>query len=311
MDCIERKDGKRPDAACGKDKGLEKTERIAPVGVGEKGLHIGGGRLVVVAGPCMLESRDLGMRVAETLKAACEARGFGYIFKASFDKANRTSIHSDRGPGLEQGLDWLGRIRRELGVPVVTDIHEPNQAEPVASVVDMLQIPAFLCRQTDLLVAASRTGKPVNVKKAQFLAPEDMASVAEKCREAGASGVILCERGTSFGYHQLVVDYRSLVAMRGLGCPVMFDATHSVQRPGGMGTSSGGDRRYVLPLVRAALAIGVDSVFLEVHPDPDNARSDGPNMVPLDKIDRLLDQMAKIDAMTRSELGFVDLNWLW
>lgn len=258
----------------------------------------------------MLESLELGMEVAAAVKRACERRGFDYIFKASFDKANRTSIHSRRGPGIDVGLGWLGEIKSALGVRVVTDIHEPWQAKPVADVVDMLQIPAFLCRQTDLLVAAAKTGKPLNVKKAQFLAPEDMASVVEKCRESGASGVVLCERGTMFGYHRLVVDFRSLLVMRGLGCPVMFDATHSVQSPGGMGSSTGGDRRMVLPLVRAALATGVDSIFLEVHPDPDNALSDGPNTVPLAAIDRLFDDMAAVDGLVRGKLGFAGLDWV-
>lgn len=257
----------------------------------------------------MLESLELGLSVASELKRACDARGFGYIFKASFDKANRTSIHSERGPGLELGLEWLARIKAETGVPVVTDIHEPYQATAVAEVADMLQIPAFLCRQTDLLVAASKTGRPVNVKKAQFLSPSDMAGAVGKCRESGASGIILCERGSMFGYNRLVVDYTSLVAMRAMGCPVMFDATHSVQQPGGLGASSGGDRRLVLPLVRAALAVGVDSIFLEVHPTPDRAKSDGPNMVPLSQIDKLLDQVKKFDSLSR-ELGFADLNWL-
>ncbi len=274
------------------------------------GVEIGGDRLVIVAGPCMLESLELGMEIAVALKAACEARGFGYVFKASFDKANRTSIRSQRGPGLERGLDWLEKIRRRADVPVVTDIHESYQAAPVAKVANMLQIPAFLCRQTDLLLAAAGTGRPINLKKAQFLAPEDMRSAVEKCREGGASGVILCERGSSFGYRQLVVDFRSLVAMRDLGCPVMFDATHSVQSPGGLGASSGGDRRYVLPLVRAALAIGIDALFLEVHPDPESALSDGPNMVPLGKIDRLFDQIAVLDRVSRTGLGFAKLNWL-
>jgi 2-dehydro-3-deoxyphosphooctonate aldolase (KDO 8-P synthase) len=257
----------------------------------------------------MLESLELGVQIAQTLKHECESRGFDYIFKASFDKANRTSIHSERGPGLDRGLDWLARIRKEADVRVTTDIHEPYQAAPCADVADMLQIPAFLCRQTDLLIAAAKTGKPINVKKAQFLAPEDMASVVEKCREAGASSVYLCERGTMFGYRGLVVDFRSLIIMRGLGCPVMFDATHSVQSPGGMGTASGGDRRFVLPLVRAALAIGVDAVFMEVHPDPENAKSDGPNMVPLDKIEWLLGQIREADALSRERLGFVALDW--
>lgn len=274
------------------------------------GVEIGGDRLVIVAGPCMLESLELGMEIAVALKTACEARGFGYVFKASFDKANRTSVRSQRGPGLERGLDWLEKIRRKVDIPVVTDIHESYQAPLVAKVANMLQIPAFLCRQTDLLMAAAKTGRPINLKKAQFLAPEDMKSAVEKCREGGASGVVLCERGSSFGYRQLVVDFRSLVAMRSLGCPVMFDATHSVQNPGGLGASSGGDRRYVLPLVRAALAIGIDALFLEVHPDPDSALSDGPNMVPLGKIDRLFDQIAVLDRISRSELGFAKLNWL-
>ena len=277
--------------------------------VGGTPREIGDERLVIVAGPCMLESLDLVMTVGEELKRSCDYRGFGYIFKASFDKANRTSLHSERGPGLERGLEWLAMIRKEIGVPVVTDIHEPCQAEAAAKAVDMLQIPAFLCRQTDLLVAASKTGLPVSVKKAQFMAPEDMSSVAEKCRESVASKVILCERGTSFGYRQLVVDFRSLVIMRGLGCPVMFDATHSVQRPGGMGSSSGGDRRFVLPLVRAALAVGVDALFLEVHPDPDNARSDGPNMIPLNKVDWLFDQIREADDLSRVKLGFAGLDW--
>ncbi|MCL2684065.1 MAG: 3-deoxy-8-phosphooctulonate synthase [Synergistaceae bacterium] len=252
--------------------------------IGSNTLGIGGGRLVIVAGPCVLESPELGLIVATELARECRARDLGYIFKASFDKANRTSIYSNRGPGLETGLEWLARIKGETGVQVLTDIHEPCQAERIAEVADMIQIPAFLCRQTDLLVSASGTGRPLNVKKAQFLAPEDMASVVEKCRESGASGIVLCERGTSFGYHRLVVDFRSLVLMRSCRVPVMFDATHSVQSPGGLGNASGGDRRFILPLVRAALAIGVDSVFMEVHPSPDEALSDGANMAPLSSI---------------------------
>jgi 2-dehydro-3-deoxyphosphooctonate aldolase (KDO 8-P synthase) len=257
----------------------------------------------------MLESPELGAKVAGELSRACKERGFGYIFKASFDKANRTSIKSERGPGLEKGLEWLSEIKRAAGVPILTDIHEPSQASRVAEVADMLQIPAFLCRQTDLLMEASRTGRPINVKKAQFLAPEDMASVVEKCVESGAAGVVLCERGTSFGYHRLVVDYRSIVLMRNIGVPVMFDATHSVQNPGGLGGVSGGDRRFVLPLVRAALAVGVDSVFMEVHPKPDEAKSDGPNMVPLHAVGALLDQIGVFDKLSR-ETGFAGLDWL-
>lgn len=290
------------------------AEAVRAVEVGKdgavEGVSIGKDRLVVVAGPCMLESLSLGMEVAGRMRALCAERGFGYVFKASFDKANRTSIHSERGPGLERGLTWLERIRRTEGVPVVTDIHESHQARVVADVVDMLQIPAFLCRQTDLLVAASKTGRPLNVKKAQFLSPEDMKSVVGKCTEAGASGVVLCERGSMFGYNRLVVDFRSLPIMRSFGCPVMFDATHSVQLPGGMGTASGGDRRFVPPLLRAALSIGVDAAFLEVHPNPDEAKSDGPNMVPLDRVELLLDEMARVDALTRNGLGFADTNLL-
>jgi 2-dehydro-3-deoxyphosphooctonate aldolase (KDO 8-P synthase) len=257
----------------------------------------------------VLESPELGLTVARELSEACRERGFGYIFKASFDKANRTSIHSGRGPGLSVGLKWLDEIKREAGVTVLTDIHEPSQADRAAEVADMFQIPAFLCRQTDLLVAASRTGRPLNVKKAQFLAPEDMAPVVEKCMESGASGVVLCERGTSFGYHRLVVDFRSLVQLQRHGVPVMFDATHSVQSPGGLGSASGGDRRFILPLVRAALGIGVDSVFMEVHPSPDDALSDGPNMAPLSAIPRLFDQMAAFDKLSRG-FGFAGLDWL-
>jgi 2-dehydro-3-deoxyphosphooctonate aldolase (KDO 8-P synthase) len=256
----------------------------------------------------VLESLELGMRVASELSSLCERFGLRYIFKASFDKANRTSIRSGRGPGLETGLEWLAEIKRAAGVPILTDIHEPCQAEPASRVADMLQIPAFLCRQTDLLAAASRTGRPLNVKKAQFLAPEDMASVLQKCRESGASGVVLCERGSSFGYHELVVDFRSLIIMRQLGVPVMFDATHSVQSPGGMGSSTGGDRRFALPLVRAALGIGVDALFMEVHPAPDEAMSDGPNMIPLRSMPHVLDEIAAFDKLSR-ERGFANLDW--
>jgi 2-dehydro-3-deoxyphosphooctonate aldolase (KDO 8-P synthase) len=257
----------------------------------------------------MLESYELGLNLARELGRMCAERGFGYIFKASFDKANRTSIRSKRGPGLEKGLEWLAEIKRQTGYPVLTDIHESCQAVLAASVADMLQIQAFLCRQTDLLTAASKTGRPLNIKKAQFLAPEDMAPVIEKCRDSGAAGVVLCERGTSFGYRNLVVDFRSLASMRSLGVPVMFDATHSVQMPGGLGSASGGDRRFVLPLLRAALAVGVDAVFLEVHPDPDRALSDGPNMAPLASVPALMDQMAAFDNISRNVTGFASLDW--
>ncbi len=270
----------------------------------------GGGRFALVAGPCALESLDLALEVGETVRDCCRALGIGYVFKASFDKANRTSGGAERGPGLERGLEQLAEIRRRLGVPVLTDIHESDQAERAACSVDVLQIPAFLCRQTDLVRAAARTGKPLNVKKAQFLAPEDMRSVLEKCREAGNDRVILCERGTSFGYRNLVVDFRSLSVLRGLGAPVMFDATHSVQAPGGLGGASGGDRRFVRTLARAALAVGVDALFLEVHPDPDRAMSDGPNMVPLRALPPLLEELVLLDDLVKGRLGHAGLEWV-
>lgn len=282
-------------------------EAIKPIDV--KGVEIGGNKLTILAGPCALESMDMACEVAAEMKELCAKYGLGYIFKASFDKANRTSIKSYRGPGIEKGLEQLAEIGAKFGVPVVTDIHEAWQAERAAQAVDLLQIPAFLCRQTDLLVAAAQTGKPISVKKAQFMAPEDMKSVAEKCREAGNDKVILCERGTEFGYHELSVDFRSLTTMRSLGCPVMFDATHSVQKPGGSGTSSGGDKRFTPSLIRAACAIGIDALFMEVHPDPATAKSDGPNMIPLDKMDMVLAQVKEFDSISR-KIGFSSLNWM-
>ncbi len=270
---------------------------------------LGGERLTLIAGPCALESLELGLEVGREAKQLCEKLGINYIFKASYDKANRTSIHSSRGPGIQKGLEWLARIKTELNVPVLTDIHEPAQAAPVAQVVDILQIPAFLCRQTDLLIAAAKTGKPVNVKKAQFLSPWDMKAVLTKLHEAGNHHAILCERGTTMGYNQLVVDMRSLVIMRSFDVPVVFDATHSVQLPGGMGSSSGGDRRFTLPLARAALAIGVDALFLEVHPNPARAISDGPNMVPLNRLEEFLKDITAIDTLVRQNLRPVPLDW--
>ena len=256
--------------------------------------NIGGGELAIMAGPCSLESLDLGLMIAKTMRDLCAERGIFYIFKASFDKANRTSISSWRGPGLEKGLEYLAKIKEDLKVPVMTDIHEHWQAEEVGNTVDIIQIPAFLCRQTDLLVAAAMTGKILNVKKAQFLSPEDMAHVLEKCREAGNGRVLLCERGTMMGYRQLVVDMRSLVTMRALGCPVVFDATHSVQKPGALDGASGGDRSMALPLARAAAAVGIDALFVETHPEPDLAKSDGPNMIPLSEMGDFLDQVLAI-----------------
>ncbi len=276
-----------------------------------KGFTIGGqeSALTLIAGPCALESLELGLEVAQRVRDLCSALGFNYVFKASYDKANRTSIHSRRGPGMDRGLQWLQEIKQRLQVPVLTDIHESYQAAPVAQVADVLQIPAFLCRQTDLLVAAAATGRPVNVKKAQFLSPWDMKSVVEKLRQAGCNQVMVCERGTTMGYNQLVVDMRSLAIMRTLGCPVVFDGTHSVQMPGGQGNASGGDRRFTLPLARAAVAIGIDALFLEVHPNPDEALSDGPNMVPLDLLERFLGDVAAIDGLVRRDLGALDLDW--
>jgi 2-dehydro-3-deoxyphosphooctonate aldolase (KDO 8-P synthase) len=252
----------------------------------------------LIAGPCVIESRDLAMEIAERVKAISEKLGITYVFKASFDKANRSSGNSFRGPGVAGGLEVLAEVRRRFALPVLTDIHESHQAAPVAEVVDVLQIPAFLCRQTDLLLAAAAavkgTDKTINVKKGQFLAPWDMAQVVRKLREAGAGRIWLTERGSSFGYNTLVVDYRSLPQLHDLGCPVIFDATHSVQQPGGRGTSSGGQREFVAPLARAAVAVGVDGLFMEVHPDPDHALSDGPNMVPLHRLEPLLTQLMAI-----------------
>ncbi|WP_302294327.1 3-deoxy-8-phosphooctulonate synthase [Pyramidobacter piscolens] len=270
---------------------------------------VGGDRLTLIAGPCALESLELGLEVGRKTQVLCEKLGLNYIFKASYDKANRTSISSPRGPGIEKGLQWLAQIKAELGAPILTDIHEPWQAAPVAEVADVLQIPAFLCRQTDLLVAAAKTGRAVNVKKAQFLSAWDMKPVLGKLTEAGNDRVMLCERGTTMGYNQLVVDMRSLVIMRSLGAPVVFDATHSVQMPGGMGGSSGGDRRFALPLARAAVGIGVDALFLEVHPQPEKAMSDGPNMVPLDLLEGFLEQVRAIDRLVRNGIGPVSLDW--
>jgi len=280
---------------------------VKPVMV--KNICVGGGSLAVAAGPCVLESFDGALMIAMEMKKICAEFGFGYIFKASFDKANRTSIRSYRGPGIDLGLSWLKEIGDRLDIPVVTDMHEPWQAERLAEAVDLLQIPAFLCRQTDLLVAASRTGKPLNIKKAQFMAPEDMRSVVGKCAEAGNDQVILCERGTAFGYHELTVDFRSIPVMRDIGCPVMFDATHSVQKPGGRGDSSGGDRSFVLPLIRAAVAVGIDALFMEVHPDPENAKCDGPNMVPLCRMREVLRQVSEIDGVVRERMGYASLSW--
>ena len=258
---------------------------------------VGQGKLAVFAGPCVAESRDLCLQVAERLAEVCSRLGVQYVFKASFDKANRSSGTSFRGPGMKAGLAMLAAVKERFGLPVVTDVHESAQAAEVAEVADFLQIPAFLCRQTDLLTACAATGKPVNVKKGQFLAPEDMAGVIGKLRAAGCAGIMLTERGTTFGYHNLVVDMRSLAAMRSLGVPVMFDATHSVQLPGGLGNASGGQRQYVPYLARAAAAVGIDALFLEVHPDPDHALSDGPNSLDFAAAEETIKQVKAIHEL--------------
>jgi 2-dehydro-3-deoxyphosphooctonate aldolase (KDO 8-P synthase) len=256
--------------------------------------------LTLIAGPCVIETPELVFGIAERIREISERLGIDPIFKASFDKANRSSGSSFRGPGVGEGLEVLAEVKRRTGLRVLTDIHESHQAAAVAEVVDVLQIPAFLCRQSDLLLAAAAatagSDKVINVKKGQFLAPWDMAQVVKKLRDAGAENLWLTERGSSFGYNTLVVDYRSLPQMRDLGCPVIFDATHSVQQPGGRGTSSGGQREFVAPLARAAVAVGVDGLFMEVHPDPENALSDGPNMVPLHRLEALLEQLLAIRA---------------
>jgi 2-dehydro-3-deoxyphosphooctonate aldolase (KDO 8-P synthase) len=263
---------------------------VAVVSVAD-GVRIGGGEpLALLGGPCAIESEGFTLEMAHAIKEVCGRLAIPYVFKASYDKANRSSVDSYRGPGLDEGLRILGRVREEVGVPVVTDVHEAAHCGPVAEVVDLLQIPAFLCRQTDLLVAAARTGKPVNVKKGQFVSPPEMRNVVRKLEVSGAAGVLLAERGSSFGYNNLVVDFRGLVQLRALA-PLVFDATHSVQMPGGLGTSSGGQRQYVPVLARAAVAVGVDALFMEIHADPDRALSDGPNMVPLDRLEPLLAEL--------------------
>lgn len=256
-------------------------------------------RLTIIAGPCQLESRQHGLEVAGELREIADRLDIGLIYKTSFDKANRTSVNSQRGMGLEASLPVFAEIRESIGLPVLTDIHTAEHAAIAAQAVDVLQIPAFLCRQTDLLVAAAKTGKVINVKKGQFLAPWDMKNVLEKIAGAGNPNVMACERGVSFGYNTLVSDMRSLPIMASFGAPVVFDATHSVQQPGGQGATSGGQREFVPTLARAAVAIGVAAVFMETHPDPDNAPSDGPNMVPLNEFEGLLKTLLEFDAIAK------------
>lgn len=267
-------------------------------------IAIGGGNPVaLIAGPCQLEGLDHARRMAEGILAACAPTGTKLIFKASYDKANRSSIGTARGLGMEAGLEILARIRAEFGVPVLTDVHEPWHCAIAAEAVDVLQIPAFLCRQTDLLLAAGATGKAVNVKKGQFLAPWDMVHVADKIASTGNRRILLCERGTSFGYNTLVTDFRGLPVMAATGWPVVFDATHSVQQPGGRGGSSGGQREFVPVLARAACAVGVSALFIETHEDPDRAPSDGPNMVPLHEMEALIGQLAAFDRLAKRASG--------
>lgn len=269
----------------------------APVRVG------GRERLAFIAGPCQMESRAHALETAHALKEIADRLGVGLIYKTSFDKANRTSAKAQRGMGLKAALPVFAEIRESVGLPTLTDVHEISQVAEVAEAVDVLQIPAFLCRQTDLLVAAAETGRTINVKKGQFLAPWDMKNVIAKITGAGNPNVFACERGVSFGYNTLVSDMRALPIMAEIGCPVVFDATHSVQQPGGQGTSSGGERRFVPVLARAAVAVGVSAVFMETHPDPDNAPSDGPNMVPLNEFEALCAELLEYDALAKKRMA--------
>jgi 2-dehydro-3-deoxyphosphooctonate aldolase (KDO 8-P synthase) len=259
--------------------------------------------MTLIAGPCAIESKDHALDMASALAEITAKLGMGFIYKSSFDKANRTSLHSPRGLGIDQGLAVLAEVKKTIGCPVLTDVHLPDHCADVGEVVDVLQIPAFLCRQTDLLIAAANTGQVVNVKKGQFLAPWDMRHVVNKLAEAGNPRIMITERGTSFGYNTLVTDMRSLPQLAETGYPVIFDATHSVQQPGGLGGASGGQREYVPTLARAAVAVGVAGVFMETHQDPDNALSDGPNMVPLDQMLGLLKRLFELDALTKSAVS--------
>lgn len=259
------------------------------------GVSIGGGAPpLIIAGPCVIEDEDTTFQTALRLKEICAGAGLSMVFKSSYDKANRTSVSAFRGPGMEQGLRTLADIKSKLGLPVLSDVHSVQEIGPASEVLDVLQIPAFLSRQTDLVLEASRTGKPVNIKKGQFLAPWDVENIIDKARSTGNENIIISERGTSFGYNNLVVDFRGIPIMRSFGCPVVFDVTHSLQLPGGKKSSSGGQREFAAPLMRAAAAVGVDGLFMEVHPDPEKALCDGPNMIPLDQVEALLTTVRKI-----------------
>ena len=273
---------------------MSRGVRVGPVTIG------GGAPLALIAGPCVIESRDAALRHAERLKALAARAGVGLVYKSSFDKANRTAIGSFRGVGMDEGLAILGDVRRETGLPVLTDVHEKEQIAAVAKAVDVLQTPAFLCRQTDFIVAVAAAGKPVNLKKGQFLSPAEMARVVEKARSTGNEALLVTERGFAFGYNNLVSDMRALPVLAETGCPVVFDATHSVQQPGGLGTASGGERRFVAPLARAAVAAGVDAVFMEVHEDPSRALSDGATSLALADLPALLGALAAIDRARRA-----------
>ncbi len=266
------------------------------------GFEVGLDRSIfLIAGPCVIESEGLALKTAAILKEIAERLGIPFIYKSSFDKANRSSIKSYRGPGMVEGLRILQKVKHEIGVPVLTDVHEDTPLDEVSAVVDVLQTPAFLCRQTNFIQAVAATGKPVNIKKGQFLAPWDMGNVVDKARATGNDQIMVCERGVSFGYNNLVSDMRSLAVMRDTGCPVVFDATHSVQLPGGRGSSSGGQREFVPVLARAAVAAGVAGLFMETHPEPDKALSDGPNAWPLDHMERLLSTLLEIDRAVKSQ----------
>ena len=279
---------------------VESSNSGASFAVGN--VTFGAGRLALIAGPCVIESAEHAMMMAKAIHKRAQAAGFELVFKSSFDKANRSSVGSFRGHGMEDGLRILANIKQELSVPVLTDIHEISQVGPVAEVVDILQIPAFLCRQTDLIVAAAKSGRAVNVKKGQFLAPEDAENIVTKARSAGCDKFLLTERGASFGYHNLVVDMRAFPIMRGFGVPVVFDVTHSLQLPGGLGHATGGQAEFIEPLARAGVACGVDAVFMEVHDHPEVAPSDGPNMLPLERLEPLLHDLREIHALVNRRM---------
>ena len=273
---------------------------VTPFKIGN--VELGGGELFLIAGPCVVESEAHAMKMAEAISQITRRLGVPYIFKASYDKANRTSATSHRGPGVEEGLRVLGRVRSEFGLPVLTDVHETTQVRAAAEVADVLQIPAFLCRQTDLIIEVARTGRAVNVKKGQFLAPHDMKNAIAKVTSQNNERVIITERGTSFGYNNLVVDFRGLPIMRGFGYPVVYDITHSLQRPGGLGTATGGDSEFIEYMARAGVACGVDGVFMEVHDNPSAALSDGPNSLPLERLAPLLEKLQAIHALVKDQL---------